>query len=171
MIKYRILRKAIREKQPSGEAKKASITLWDRLLARQGIVAYLPIIMAVILLLLGASWEYFRVQAAVAHYACYALIFWRGGGGVNLYPPLAHCDFLPAATLSMPPFHALPLEYPPLTLVIFSLALFAPLHYYSVVFAILMVLQIVFIYWLRQRYAPRGAALAFAIYMLIGAWG
>jgi len=170
-IKYGMLQKEITEKQPSGEAKKAYITLWDRLLARQGIVAYLPIIVAVILLLLGASWEYFLVHAAVAHYACYALTFWRGGGGVNLYPPLAHCDFLPAATLSMPPFHALPLEYPPLSLVIFSLALFAPLHYYTVVFAILIALTIVFIYWLLLRYAPRGAALAFAIYMLIGAWG
>src|SRR5258708_26632406 len=105
MIKYRILRKAIREKQPRGEAKKASITLWDRLLARQGIVPYLPIIMAVILLLLGASWAYFRVQAAVAHYACYALTFSRGAGGVNLYSPLAHCDFLPASNLLVPPFH------------------------------------------------------------------
>ena len=170
-IKYGMLQKEIKEKQPSGEAKKACITLWDRLLARQGIVAYLPIIVAVILLSLGASWEYFLVHAAVAHYACYALTFWRGGGGVNLYPPLAHCDFLPAATLSLPPFHALPLEYPPLSLVLFSLALFAPLHYYTVVFAILMALTIVFIYWLLLRYAPRGAALAFAIYMVIGAWG
>src|SRR5260370_1181141 len=71
----------------------------------------------------------------------------------------------------MPPFHALPLEYPPLSLVIFSLAVFAPLHYYTVVFAILIALTIVFIYWLLLRYAPRGAALAFAIYMLIVAWG
>jgi hypothetical protein len=165
------LQQEITEKQPSEEPKKADITLWDRLLARQGIVAYLPIIMAVILLFLGASWEYFLVHAAVAHYACYALTFWSGGGGVNLYPPVAHCDFLPAATLSLPPFHALPLEYPPLSLVLFSLPLFVPLDYYTVVFAILMALTIVFIYWLLLRYAPRGAGLAFAIYMVIGAWG
>jgi hypothetical protein len=37
-------------------------------------------------------------------------------------------------------------------------------------FAILMALTAVFIYWLLLRYAPRGAALAFAAYMLIGAW-
>ena len=147
------------------------MALWDGLLARRGVVAYLPIILAVFLLLLGASWEYFLPHAAVAHYACYALSFWRGGGGIKLYPPLAHCDFLPAATLSVPPFHALPLEYPPLSLVIFSLALFGPLYYYTVVFALLMALVIVFIYWLLLRYGPRGAALAFAIYMLIGAWG
>src|SRR5690242_11908638 len=104
-----MLQKEITEKQPSGETKKARITLWDRLLARQGIVAYLPIIVAVILLFLGGSWEFFRVRAAVARYACYALTFWHGGGGVNLYHPVARCNFLPAATLSLPPFHALPL--------------------------------------------------------------
>jgi hypothetical protein len=166
-----MLRNEITEKQPSEEEKKVSIMLWDSLLARQGIVAYLPIIVAVILLFFGASWEYFQVHAAVGHYACYALTFWRGGSGVNLYPPLAHCDFLPAATLTLPPFHALPLEYPPLSLAIFSLALFAPLHYYTVAFATLMALIIVSIYWMLKRYAPRGAALAFALYMIIGAWG
>lgn len=170
-IKYGMLQKEIKEKQPSGEAKKAGITLWDRLLARQGIVAYLPIIVTVILLFLGGSWEYFRVHAAVAYYACYALTFWHGGSGVNLYPPVAHCNFLPAATLSMPPFHALPLEYPPFSLVLFSLPLFANPYYYTIVFAVLMALTIVFIYWLLLRYAPQGAGLAFAIYMLIGAWG
>jgi hypothetical protein len=126
---------------------------------------------AVILLFLGSSWEYFLAHAAVARYACYALTFWRGGGAVNLYPPLAHCDFFSASTLALPPFHALPLEYPPLSLVLFSLALFAPLHYYTVAFAILMALTIVFIYWLLLRHGPRGSALAFAIYMIIGAWG
>src|SRR5438874_4975930 len=159
------------EKLSSGEVERAGITLWDKLLARQSIVAYLPIIVTVILLFLGGSWEYFRLGAAVGHYACYALTFWHGGSGVYLYPPLANCDFLPAATMSMPPFHALPLEYPPLSLVLFSLPFFAPLHYYTVVFALLMALTMVFIYWLLLHYAQRGAALAFAIYMLIGAWG
>jgi hypothetical protein len=170
-IKYSMLQNEIKEKQLSVEVKKAGITLWDRLLARQGIVAYLPVIVAVILLFLGSSWEYFLGHAAVARYACYALTFWHGGGGVSLYPPLAHCDFFPAATLALPPFHALPLEYPPLSLVLFSLALFAPLHYYTVAFAILMALTIVFIYWLLLRHGPRGSALAFVIYMVIGAWG
>lgn len=173
-IKYGMLQKEIIENQSSQsseEAKKDSITLWDRSLARLGIMTYLPIIVAAILLFLGSSWEYFRMNAAVGRYACYALTFWHGGSGVNLYPPAAHCDFLPAATLSLPPFHALPLEYPPLTLVLDSLPLFAPLQYYTIVFAILMALMIVFIYWLLLRYAPRDAGLAFAIYMLLGAWG
>jgi hypothetical protein len=165
-----MLQKEITEKQRLGKVKEVAIMLWDRLLARQGIVAYLPIIVVVILLFLGASWEFFLVQASMARYACYAITFWRGGGGVNLYPPIAHCKFLPAATLSLPPFHALPLEYPPFTLVLFSLPLFAPLHSYTIVFAILMALTTIFIYWLLLRYAPRGAELAFAVYMLFGAW-
>ena len=158
------------EKRPPEEAKKAVIALWDRLLARQGTIAYLPIIVTAILLFLGASWEYFLVNGSMARYACYALTFWRGGSGVNLYPPRAHCIFLPAATMSLPPFHALPLEYPPLTLVLFSLPLFAPLHYYTIMFAVLMALIMLLMYWLLLRYAQRGAALAFAVYMLIGAW-
>jgi hypothetical protein len=160
----------ITEKRPSEEAKKAIFTIWDKLLARRGIIAYLPIIVAAFLLFLGASWEYFMVGGSMARYACYALTFWRGGGGVKVYPPIAHCTFLPAATMSLPPFHALPLEYPPLSLVLFSLPLFAPLHYYTVEFAILMALTMVFMYWLLLCYAQRGAALVFAIYMLIGAW-
>ena len=91
----------------NGKKTETSQERWDRLQARQGFMAYLPIIVAVILLFLGGSWEYFRVHAAVAYYACYALTFWHGGGGVNLYHPVAHCNFLPTATLAMPPFHAI----------------------------------------------------------------
>src|SRR5947209_4972695 len=72
-----MLRKEIIEKRSSEEAKKVLIMLWDSLLARQGIVAYLPIIVAVIFLFFLAPWEYFLVHAAVGHYACYALTFWR----------------------------------------------------------------------------------------------
>jgi hypothetical protein len=160
------------ENRPSEVAKKGVTALWDRLLAPWGITAYIPIIVTAILLFLGASWEYFLVGGSMARYACYALTFWRGGSGVNLYPPRAHCIFLPAAMMSLPPFHALPLEYPPLTLVLFSLPFFAPLplHYYTIMFAILMALIMVLMYWLLLRYAQRGAALAFALYMLIGAW-
>src|SRR5258708_4851240 len=101
-----MVRKEITEKQPLGEAKKVSIMLWDSMLARQGIVAYLPIIVAVILLFVGASWKSSLVRAAVGCYACSALPFWRGGSGLILPPPLAPCVFLPAATFTLPAFHA-----------------------------------------------------------------
>ena len=166
-----MLQEELTEKQPVGAKKQARLTLWDRLLVPQSIMAYLPLTAAVILLFLGASWQLFSVHTDAVHYACYALTFWHGGAGAGLYPPVAHCAFLPAATLSMPPFHALPREYPPLSLVIFSLALLAPLQYYTVVFAVLMALTAASIYWLLLRFAQRGAALAFALYIVIGAWG
>src|ERR1039457_856908 len=125
-IKDTMLQKELTQDQPAGTTKQARATLWDRLLAPRSLSAYLPLAAAIILLFLGASWEYFLLHAAVGHYACYALTFWRGGAGVNLYPPAAHCTFLPAATLSLPPLHALPLEYPPLSLLLFSLALVGP---------------------------------------------
>jgi hypothetical protein len=80
------------------------------------------------------------------------------------------CTFLPTATFTQPPLHALPVEYPPLSLLIFSLALFAPLGYYQVLFAVLMALVAAFTYWLLLRYGPRGSWLAFAFFMLIGAF-
>ncbi len=166
-----MLQKELTENQPAGAKKQARLTFWDRFLVPQSIVAYLPLTAAVVLLFLGASWQLFSVHTDAVHYACYALTFWHGGAGVALYPPLAHCAFLPAVTLAMPPLHTLPREYPPLSLVIFSLALFAPLHYYTVTFALLMALTAFLIYWLLLRYARRGAALAFALYVVIGAWG
>src|ERR1700730_10994287 len=167
-----MLQKELTQDQPveaAGAAKYARLTLWDRLLTPTSLMAYFPLVVAVILLFLGASWEYFLPHAAVGHYACYVLTFWRGGTAVNLYPPPAHCSFLPASTYSMPRFHALPLEYPPLTLVLFSLAFFGPLQYYTLLFAGVIALVIVFVYWLLLRYAQRGAALAFALYLVIGA--
>ena len=156
--------------QTTGNMKKPRVALWHALLARSGTLAYIPIIVVAILMFVGASWQFFWLHTDAARYQCYALSFWIGGGAVKLLPSV-QCKFLPAATLSMPPLHALPLEYPPLTLAIFSPALFAPLAYYQMAFAIFMALTAVFIYWLLLRYAPRGAALAFALYILVGAWG
>lgn len=151
------------------ETKPPRPTLKDRLLAREGIIAYLPIIVVVILMFMGASWQFIWLHTDAARYQCYSLTFWLGGGASRLLPS-AQCAFLPYSSHIAPPFHALPLEYPPLTLLIFTPALLAPLVYYQMAFAILMALMAVFIYWLLLRYAPRGAGLAFAAYMLIGAW-
>lgn len=143
--------------------------LWNALLARQGIVAYLPIIAVDILMFCSASWQFFWLNTDPARYQCYALTFWLGSSGAQLLPA-TQCSFLHLSTVAQPPFHMLPLEYPPLTLALFSLALFAPLLYYQLVFAVLMALTSVLIYWLLLRYGPRGAALAFAFYLLISAW-
>lgn len=151
------------------DTKNLLAALWNALLARQGVVAYLPIIFVSILMLGGASWQFFWLHTDAARYQCYALTFWMGSSGAQLLPA-SQCSFLPTSAVAQPPFHTLPLEYPPLTLVLFSLALLAPLFYYQIIFAILMSLISVLIYWLLLRYGPRGAALAFALYLLIGAF-
>lgn len=163
-----MLREQVSDKKTIG-TKDSLTVLWNALLARQGFVAYLPIIVISILMLWGASWQFFLTFTDAARYQCYALTFWMGSSGAHLLPA-GQCLFLPTPIVSQPPFHVLPLEYPPLTLVLFSMALLAPLFYYQIVFAILMALTCVLIYRLLLRYGPRGAALVFALYMLIGAY-
>jgi hypothetical protein len=149
--------------------KRRLTAAWDALLARSGIAAYMPIIVVAILMFCGASWQIFWPSTDAARYQCYALVFWLGSGAIQMLPA-SQCAFLHASTLALPPFHTLPLEYPPLTLVIFSLSLLAPLPYYQLVFAMWMALTSVLIYWLLLRFGPRGAALTFALFALVGAW-
>ncbi len=131
-------------------------------------MAYLPIIFVAILMFCGASWQILRSYTDAARYQCYALVFWLGNGATKLLPH-TQCLFLGTASSPLP-FHTLPLEYPPLTVAIFSLALFAPILYYQVLFAFWMALTAALIYWLLLRYGPGGSALAFAFYALVGAW-
>jgi hypothetical protein len=138
----------------------------EAFLARKGFSAYVPITFVVILMFIAASWEVFMPTTDPARYQCYALTFWLGSNAIHLLPA-AQCSFLPAGTQL--PFHMLPIEYPPLTLVPFSLALLAPLSYYQLVFSLLMALTAVLVYWLLLRYGPRGAGLIFALYLLGGA--
>ncbi len=164
-----MLQEELTQEQIPEETKAARPTWKERLLAREGVAAYLPIMVVVILMFLGASWQFTWLHTDAARYQCYSLTFWLGGGASRLLPGI-QCAYLPHASLVASPFHALPLEYPPLTLLIFSPALLAPLAYYQMTFAIFMALVAVFMYWLLLRYAPRGAALAFAAYLLLGAW-
>jgi hypothetical protein len=164
-----MLQEELTQEQVPEKTKPPRPTFRERLLAREGVVAYLPIIVVVILLYMGASWQFTSLYTDAARYQCYSLTFWLGGGASRLLPGV-QCAYLPHSSLVAAPLHALPLEYPPLTLLIFSPALLAPLGYYQMTFALLMALMAVFMYWLLLRYAPRGAALAFAAYMLIGAW-
>src|SRR5207248_3243435 len=117
------------------------VSLWNGLLARQGIVAYLPIIVVTIAMFCGTSWQVFLPMTDSARYQCYALLFWLGSQATALLPG-SQCAFLPQP-VAQPPFHLLPLEYPPLTLLPFSLALLAPLPYYQLAFALLMALTLV----------------------------
>jgi hypothetical protein len=151
------------------EIKKPNFSWWNTLQARNGLVAYMPIIFVAILMFCGAAWQIFWPSTDAARYQCYALTFWLGRSATQLLPA-SQCVFLPFTSAAQGPFHLLPIEYPPLTLVLFSLALLAPIPYYQLVFALLMALTSVLIYWLLLRYGPRGGALTFAFYALVGAW-
>ncbi len=149
------------------ETKKPRTMFWNALLARRGVVAYLPIIAINMLIFYFASWQFSWINTDPARFQCYALTYWMGSTGAQLLPA-AQCSFLPISTMAQSPLHMLPLEYPPFALVIFSLPLFVPLLYYQLVFAVLMALVSTLIYWLLLHYAPRGAALAFVFYVFIG---
>jgi Glycosyltransferase family 87 len=149
------------------ETKKQKTTFWNALLARQGVVAYLPIIAINMPMFYFTSWQFLWQNTDPARYQCYALTYWMGSTGAQ-FLPAAQCSFLPISTTIQPPLHMLPLEYPPFALIIFSLPIFAPLPYYQLVFAVLMALVSTLIYWLLLRYGPRGSALAFVFYISIG---
>jgi hypothetical protein len=122
-----------------------------------------------ILLLFGAiSWEFFfpLIDPDPARYQCYALAFWFGTSATHWLPP-AQCMFLNIVN-QQPAFHILPFEYPPLTILVFSLPLLLPLKYYLAAFAFLMAMVTAGIYWLLLRYGPSGSSLVFLLYLLIG---
>lgn len=145
----------------------------EAMLGKHSLLAYLPIVAAMVLLFCGASWQLFWTNTDAARYQCYALTFWQGSAGMHLLPA-SQCRFLGqfgVPSVGVPSFHVLPFEYPPLTLSLFSLALVAPLPYYQVAFALLMALAVLGICWLLLRFGPRGAALACAFYLVLGSWG
>ncbi len=168
----RLLHEYMHNARRTDKTKIFFISLQEAFLAHRGIITYIPITFVVVLMFIAASWEVFFTTTDPARYQCYALTFWLGRNGAHLLPP-QQCSFLWQVGAwgkgTQPPFRMLPLEYPPLTLVPFSLALLAPLSYYQLVFAFLMALTAVLIYWLLLRYGPRGAGLIFALYLLGGA--
>jgi hypothetical protein len=102
----------------------------------------------------------------MARYECYDTTFWRGAQVFHLLP-VNQCQFM--SQLSQ--FHSFPIEYPPFTLVIFSLPLLLPQLPYTTKFALEMALLVALIYWFLLKYGPRGSAAIFVIYLLIGAVG
>jgi hypothetical protein len=159
--------------QPESVSKirKFFTLLLDALVKTDGAAAYVPITFVTISIFVGSSWQVFLSTSDPARYQCYALMFWFGSNALHMLPA-TQCAFLQTTLSSaQPAFHMLPIEYPPLTLVPFSLALLLPLSYYQLAIAFIMALAAVFIYWLLLQYGPRGAALAFAISLLVGAVG
>jgi hypothetical protein len=145
--------------------------LLDALLSTDSMAAYIPITFVTISIFIGSSWQVFLSASDPARYQCYALTFWLGSNAIHMLPA-TQCDFLqPFLSNAQSAFHLLPVEYPPLTLIPFSLALLVPLPYYQIAIAFIMALAAVLIYWLLLQYGPRGAALAFAFSLFVGALG
>ena len=152
------------------------------------------------LLYYGASWQMFKTYTDAAKYQCYALAFWYGMPALHTLPdtqcafitqPDSGITFItrdaivkslqrhgfPPAIVQMvaaqsPDWahHALPHEYPLLTLIPFTLGLIGPSYWYQVTFAIWMALVAAAIYILLLRFRSRQAAISCALYMVAGAW-
>ena len=134
--------------------------------ARKGFIAYLPFFIASIVLIIAAVVAAFFINVDVLYYQCYATVFWFGAETSQLLQA-SQCRFI----LPFSRFHTLPLEYPPLTLAIFSPPLLAPERAYPVVFALGMALTAFFIYWLLLRYGPRAAGMVFTAFLVVGCLG
>lgn len=161
--------------QPAQTPSRLGVRLMQlrqAMLARRGVLVYLPLVAAIILLFCGVSQQIFQTYTDALRYQCYARLFWHGSQGIQQLPDI-QCSFLAdfhMAADSIPPFHVLPFEYPPFTLSIFSLPLVVPLPYYQLVFAGLMACVVLGIYWLLLRYGPRGSGIACVLYLVLGAW-
>ncbi len=104
----------------------------------------------------------------VARYQCYALAFWQGSSGIDNYVGESQCYSVNYEALA---YHTLPEEYPILSIVVFSLGTFtAPLEMYQISFAVCMAALAALTYYLLKRYRSRKAALAFALYLVLGCW-
>ncbi|GHO82790.1 hypothetical protein KSZ_07960 [Dictyobacter formicarum] len=143
------------------------VNIQQKLSGRGGLVGAIPILVITLLMFIGAAAQSFWPETDPARYQCYALTFWLGSNATHLLPSI-QCSFLNLSG-TQSAFHMLPREYPPLTLLPFSLPLLVPLAYYQVAFAFFMSLIILFVYWLLLRYGPQGGAIAFLIFLVIGA--
>jgi hypothetical protein len=131
--------------------------------ARKGFIAYLPLIVAVGALLIAAVVGSFFYNPGVIEYQCYSTAFWFGVKTSQLLPA-SQCQFIPQISQ----YHTLPLDYPPLTLIIFSLPLLVPVVHYPLMFALFMAVPVSIIYWLLLRHGQRGAGAVFATCLLAG---
>lgn len=157
----------------SGSHEKAASAggLLERL-ARLGYRWRWPLLLALLALIFcEVAWLTFltSTEADLVHYQCYGLTFWLGSHGTALLPP-GSCSFL-SPDLTPQPLHMLPEEYPPLTIVLFSLPLLLPLPLYALTFALLMTLCAGLIYWLLAHNEARRAAPIFVLYLLLGSVG
>jgi hypothetical protein len=152
--------------RPDGQVPSRWRLWFSDIVAGRGWVGLLPMLLMGVLLMCGSSFAYFLPYNDVAKYQCYAHAFWFGGSN---YPAVPSCDFIQYYASSAP-FHTLPMEYPALALIPFSLTLLAPGPFFQIGFAVWMTLVAAGLYWYLGRVGPRGASLAFAAYIVLGGW-
>lgn len=75
-----------------------------------------------------------------------------------------------AAQSPTQPLHALPHEYPLLTILPFSFGLVTSAYWYQVAFAIAMILLTSVVYLMLRIWKSQRSAIAFALYMVVGCW-
>ncbi len=147
-----------------------------------------------VILYFGALSRYVVNGGEPTRYRCYALAFW---GGIHSLGPLrkTDCWFIvttPATPVihrilvwhfpgflirlvqqqsPLVPLHALPREYPLLAIIPFTLTLLAPYQWFLLDFAVWMVFVAGIIYFILKKSMSISAALAFALYLVIGNWG
>src|SRR5438270_10067188 len=177
------------------EAKVEAQRADDKVTSSRGGWGYLLDVVIVLLmggiLFWGAASQFYNQFNDATRYQCYAVAFWQGTPGLGSLPQ-KQCAFLSATTSSTlaqkmqerrfphflvnlvatqstsQPLHALPPEYPLLSLVPFSLALVVPAAWYQVAFALWMGIVAGLIYFLLNGYRSPSGALTFAVCWVIG---
>ncbi|HLJ80716.1 MAG TPA: glycosyltransferase 87 family protein, partial [Ktedonobacterales bacterium] len=124
------------------------------------------LLIATLLLLIGASKGFGLPEVDVVEYQCYARAFWGGPSAVAA----AHLTTCPVYLGALPnsAFTALPHEYGPLAIIPFSLSALAPAAVYPWLFAVEMLAVIYAVTWLVWRFGPPGAAHAWLFYAMLG---
>ncbi len=165
--------------------------------SKKRVLEYLLHLFAVVgmgLLLFWGAWLRYLAVAATessepTRYRCYAVAFWKGISRVSagcsfvktntsaaLVQQMQVWDFpgflvkLVASQSPTIPLHALPHEYPLLTIIPFTLVAFVSSKWYFVAFALMMACVAGALYFILEHYKSTGAALAFAFYLVIGSW-
>jgi hypothetical protein len=157
------------------------------------VVDILIVLLMGIILFWGAASQFYNQYNDATRYQCYAVGFWQGTGGLAALPS-KQCAFLQtsstfvqklqeqhfphmlinlvASQSAAQPFHLLPPEYPVLTLVPFSLGLIVPQtgYWYQIAFAVWMAVIAGLLYFILKYYRSTSAALAFALYLVLGNW-
>jgi hypothetical protein len=89
-----------------------------------------------------------------------------GAGDISVYHKYAMAFWTGSSA-----FHALPIEYPPLSILVFSLSVLPPLWDYASVYAFWMAVVFMVGYFGFIKYSSRHNATLYAVYLLFGATG